>query len=313
MTALISLLAVFSYVSFFFFIIALMLNIRKYAVTPTHLRWELYPVPSEAEHEHGGSFLEHVDWWKNKVEVKIGSELKELFKEMLFIKRLFNSKRKYWYLSFLFHGGIYMILGWFLFIFIGGIMVTGSVSGLLFQAVFYITLAFGYIGVISATAGGIGLVIARYSDGNLSDLSAPVDGFNLIFALAVMISGIFALSYDPYFNIARDFMAYLISGMGYVLPVKFSIAFYPATTIQLILLCCFLIYVPFSRLTHFLGKYFTYHAVMWNSEPSMQREIFSEKYDKRIKSNLEMKVPWSGPHVPNGKKWEEVSKSEESN
>lgn len=312
MTALIFSLAVFSYVSFFFFIIVITLNVKKYAKAPTHLRWELYPVPGEAEHEHGGSFLEHVDWWKGKVKIKIGSELRELFQEMLFIKRLYKSKRKYWYLSFLFHGGIYMILGWFLFLFMGGIfLVTGAVSGPLFQAVFYLTLVFGYIGVIAATAGGVGLVIARYSDTNLRDLSTTIDGFNLVFALAVMISGIFALSYDPYFNIARNFMAYLISGMGYVLPTKFSVVFYPATSIQLILLCCFLIYVPFSRLTHFLGKYFTYHTVMWDSEPSMQRGMFSDKYDKNVKSNLEMKIPWSGPHVPYGKKWKEVSKNEQ--
>lgn len=300
-------LAYFSYFSFVFFVLALVFNMKKYAWTPVHLRWELYPVPGEEEHGHGGSFLERVDWWRGKIKVNMASELNELFQEMLFIKRLYRSKRRFWVLSFLFHGGIYLILGWFVFIFIGGleVLLRLPAASLLYAAVFYITMALGYAGISAATVGGIGLAVKRYHDSKLRDLSSPVDYFNLLFALAVMVSGIFALAYDPFFNTARAFMAYLLSGAGYIFPFSYPLVIYPATVVQLVLLCCFLIYVPFSRLTHFLGKYFTYHKVLWNSQPSMQLEKFDSRYD--LSGNLDMPIPWSAPHIPAGKKWRDLN------
>ena len=306
-------LAYFSYFSFAFFIIMLVFNMKKYAWTPVHLRWELYPVPGEEEHEHGGSFLERVDWWKGSIKMNMMSELNELFQEMLFIKRLYKSKRRFWVLSFLFHGGIYLILGWFVFVFIGGLelLLRVPATSLLYIAVFYITMTFGYLGISAATIGGIGLAVKRYYDGKLRDLSSPVDYFNLIFALAVMVSGIFALVYDPLFDTARAFMAYLLSGAGFIFPFGYSIAIYPATALQLVLLCCFLIYVPFSRLTHFLGKYFTYHKVLWNSQPSMQLGKFNDNYD--LEENMNLTIPWSATHIPTGKKWKEVKENERSN
>ncbi len=306
-------LASLSYFSFVFFIFMLIFNMKKYALTPTHLRWELYPVPGEEEHEHGGSFLERVDWWKGSIKVNMVSELNELFQEMLFIKRLYRNKRRFWVLSFLFHGGIYLILGWFVLIFIGGLesLMRVPATSLLYVVVFYVTMAFGYIGVSAATIGGIGLALKRYYDSKLRDLSSPVDYFNLIFAIAVIVSGIYALTYDPFFNTARIFMAYLLSGAGHIFPFSYSIILYPATILQLVLLCCFLIYIPFSRLTHFLGKYFTYHKVQWNSQPSMQLGQFDQKYD--LSDNLNLTIPWSGPHVPTGKKWKEVKENEGSN
>ncbi len=306
-------LAALSYFSFVFFVGMLIFNMKKYALTPTHLRWELYPVPGEEGHEHGGSFLEKVDWWKGSIKVNMASELSELFQEMLFIKRLYRNKRRFWALSFLFHGGIYLILGWFAFIFIGGIELLAGVSATspLYAIVYYAALGFGYIGVSAAAVGGIGLAIKRYHDSRLRDLTSPVDYFNLLFAIAVIVSGIYALAYDPYFNTARTFMAYLLSGAGSILPFNHSITVYPATALQVALLCCFLIYVPFSRLTHFLGKYFTYHKVQWDSQPSLQLGTFDPKYD--LGDNLNLTIPWSGPHVPTGKKWKEVGKNEGSN
>ncbi|MEM0123903.1 MAG: respiratory nitrate reductase subunit gamma, partial [Conexivisphaerales archaeon] len=306
-------LAYFSYFSFIFFIIALVFNMKKYALTPAHLRWELYPVPGEEGHKHGGSFLEKVDWWRGSVKINIMTELSELFQEMLFIKRLYRSKRRFWVLSFLFHGGIYLILGWFVLIFIGGVeaLMRVPVTSSMYAAIFYVTISFGYVGISAATIGGIGLAIKRYYDVKLRDLSSPIDYFNLIFALVVMVSGIFALIYDPLFNTARTFMAYLLSGAGYIFSFNYSIRIYPAMILQLVLLCSFLIYVPFSRLTHFLGKYFTYHKVLWNSQPSMQLGKFNDDYD--LTDNLNLIIPWSGTHIPTGKKWKEVRENEKSN
>ncbi len=303
---LINYIAYVSYFSFIFAIIVTLLKISKYANTPLHLRWELYPVPSEKEHVHGGSYLERPEWWKTEIKEERGSELIDMLKEMIFIKRLYNNKRKQWYFSFLFHGGIYLLLIWFVFTFVGSVLELANIaSGTLFMAFFYASLAFGYVGIFATFIGTVGLIGLRATDKRVSYLTAPIDYFNLAFISLILLSMIVSLFSDPYFNYARSFLAYLISGTGLILPFKQS--FLPVTSyITVLLLCLFFLYLPFTKMTHFLGKFYTYHRVQWDSRPNMVAGKFDEKKDVLIRKNLSLTVPWDAPHSPKGKKWEEL-------
>lgn len=310
-----------------FFVLASAIKIRKYANVPLGVRWELYPVPSEAQRGHGGSFLEETEWWAKPGSGSRVAELEELLVEMLFIKRLYQNKRGVWYFSFLFHGGIYLILGWFVLVLAGGFtqlffypvsLAAWTAYPVLFsEALFYLTLGFGYVGVAAAAVGAVGLFVHRYLDTRTRDISAPVDYLNLVFAFAVIVSGAVALTVDSSFNVARSVMAYLLSGAGTIVGFPsvyssvLSSASAPQIVVQVTLLLAFLVYLPFTRLMHFFGKYFTYHKVLWDSKPSM----ISGSYDKRIGvevgTNLAMRVPWSAPHVKEGAQWKEVAKNAE--
>lgn len=295
-----------AYLSFVFCVVITILKVSKYARAPMHLRWELYPVPSEEEHEHGGSYLERPEWWKTDIKEEKGSELIDMFKEMIFIKRLYNSKRTQWYFSFLFHGGIYLLLIWFVAIFIGSLFELLKItSGILFTAFFYASLVLGYIGISITFIGAVGLIALRATDKKINYLSAPVDYFNLSFISLIMLSMISSLFYDPYFNYARSFLAYLISGNGLLIGFK-QPALPVASSITVLLACLFLLYLPFTKMTHFLGKYFTYHKVQWDSRPNMVAERFDEKKLELVKKNLDLTVPWDAPHAPKGKRWDEV-------
>lgn len=317
--------AVACYSALLFFIFASAFKMSRYARVPLGLRWELYPVPSEGQREHGGSFLEEAEWWKKPPSRSRASELKELFEEMLFIKRLYRNKRSVWYFSFLFHGGIYLILGWLVLVLLGGVtqlfffpvsLASWSAYPTLASAVlFYLTLGFGYAGVAAAAVGSIGLLALRYGDDKIRDLSSPVDYFNLLFAFAVIASGAVALTADPTFNVARSLMTYLVSVGGFVaaFPSNYlqtlSAVGTPQILVQLALLLSFLVYTPFTRIMHFFGKYFTYHKVLWDSEPSMEGGSFRSEFGSRAGRNLEMSVPWSAPHIREGAKWKEVAES----
>ena len=52
---------------------------------PLHLRWEPYPVAHEPN-SHGGSFFEHVDWWKKPRESSMAGELKVMVPVFVLLK-----------------------------------------------------------------------------------------------------------------------------------------------------------------------------------------------------------------------------------
>ena len=161
-----------------------------------------------------------------------------------------------------------------------------------------------------------GHLVARYHDAKIRDLSSPADYFNLLFAFAVIASGAVALTVDPTFNVARSLMTYLISGGGAIaaFPVQYlqtlSEVASPQIMVQLALLLSFVVYIPFTRILHFFGKYFTYHKVLWESEPSMQGGKFNDEIGSRVGKNLGMSVPWSAPHIREGANWKEVAQAD---
>jgi hypothetical protein len=73
---------------------------------------------------------------------------------------------------------------------------------------------------------------------------------------------------------------------------------------EIILGSLMLMYIPLGRMSHFVAKYFLYHAVRWNDEPNPR----GSKIEKRIADLLQEKVDWKGPHIQTGQPWSEVVK-----
>jgi nitrate reductase gamma subunit len=282
------------YVSVGVFVLVLLAKVIRYSTMPLHLRWELYPVPHEKfRAEYGGSYFEEPEWWKKPRETTLIGELKEMLMEMLFIKRVFEYKRPLWYLTFPFHAGIYLMLAWF------GLLFAGSVSTLIGLQVVssltsQLTEVVGVLGMTLLTIGCLGLLFRRLYDRSMRAYSAPVDYFNLLFILGVVVTGIVAWRVDPDFNTAKAFMTSLIT---------FSpLPSLPAVTaLHVTLLSLLVAYIPMTKMSHFVAKYFTYHKILWEDAPNLVGSPVREK----VKEVLAYRVGWSAPHIRPGITWAE--------
>lgn len=294
------------YFSFAVFVLVVFAKVVKYATMPLHLRWELYPVPHEkGRAEHGGSYYEETDWWKKPRETTFIGELKEMLMEMIFIKRVFEYKRPLWWFTYPFHTGIYLILAWFVLVFIGalfevaGIQVSATPAQQLAALswlpplVYYLTWIVGILAMALMLVFGIGLLLRRLSDEDMRNYSSFLDYFNLLFIIAVVATGVAAWQYDSNFALAREFMKSLITFSS--LP-KIS----GATALHVTLLSLLFLYLPFTKMTHFFAKYFTYHKVLWEDVPNMKGSDIEQKVREIL---TKYKVKWNAPHSDPNLNW----------
>ncbi|MFH1437364.1 MAG: hypothetical protein ABIJ56_16790, partial [Pseudomonadota bacterium] len=87
-------------------------------------------------------------------------------------------------------------------------------------------------------------------------------------------------------------------------------AAYDATAplvVEVLAVIVFLAYLPFTHMTHFIAKYFTYHDIKWADEPAIADPGMEEKMGKV----LNYPVSWSARHIKgDGKKtWVDVATS----
>ncbi|MFO7966716.1 MAG: respiratory nitrate reductase subunit gamma [Archaeoglobaceae archaeon] len=307
----ISMLQLSSYVAFAIFVVVIAAKWRYWSGMPLHLRWELYPVPHEkGKSKYGGSYYEELDWWTKPRETTLIGELKDLMEEMLFIKRAWEYKRELWLVTYPFHIGIYLILAWFALLFIGGL--TEAYGGLQIgaahpwsQLIYYLTLITGGLGIILGILGSIGTLALRVSDDGMRKWSTPIHYINLVFILVVFVLGAYAFitsDLSPAFATAQGYMTSLVSFGSVEAPALSS-----AILAHLILLELLFVYIPFTKMSHFIGKYFTFHKVYWDDEPNLR----GSKIEAKVKEMLEYRVDWAGPHYVPGMTWaEEATKVE---
>ena len=325
-----------SYIAFAILVIALAIRIGRVALLPTPLRWEIYPVPHEEPEkvEHGGSYYEDPGWWKVSRHLWHLNEWKEVLKEMLFMIRLFENNRRLWWVSYPFHGGIYLILAWFALLVIGALT---EIAGLPIQTtvtqypqtipflrlgniipyphawsilIYVLTVGAGYLGATAILYGCFGLIILRLKDPALRTYAKKSDFFNLFFIMAVVISGFVAAGYDPHFIIAREYMkALLLGGFALPGPEKFIAAYGytgipTAVTVHLLILEAFLVYYPFTKMIHGPLKYISYHKIAWDNMPRIPG--IRLPLDVKINKYLDYIMTWEGPHAPKGHKWRDL-------
>ena len=286
------------------FAVLIIIRIARYASLPVHLRWELYPIAHETKRPYGGSYFEDLDWWKKTRSKNLLGELKFMGIELFFFRLYYRLNKKYWFFVYPFHMGAFLLVALLILFFIGaltymaGINISAVSVSLWGRIIYYLTLIVGVAGLIITGFGCLGLLIKRLTDKNLKRYTAPMDYFNLLFILAIVVSGLAGwFLFDPGFDTARDFIRSLIT----FTPV---LTMNPATFTFILLICLFLIYSPFTRMTHYVAKYFTYHKVLWDDEPNFGRTQTSQK----VRELLNQTPDWSGSHIQADKSWAQLVK-----
>jgi len=295
------------YLAIVFFVIALLAKTIKIARMPIHLRWDLYPIPHEkGKGSYGGSYFEEVDWWTKPNNFSLFSELKEMAKEIFFIQSLYRNNKPLWFFSFPFHIGMYCLIAHGALLLLGailaatGIDVSWSSQSALVVIIFYLTVAFGKAGWILSALGAVGLFFSRMFNERLRRSSATSDYFNLLFLLALFVVGLISsFTVDSTFGIQRTYLAGLIS-------FKPAVSLPAILTAQVWIFMALLLYFPFTHMTHFLGKYFTYHKIRWEDEPNIK----GSEIEKAVSAALGYKISWSASHIKSGGTWAEAATEE---
>lgn len=297
-------LYIIAYAAIAVFMTACVVRIITWSKMPMHVRWELYPVAHEAKKAHyGGSYLEEPDWWEKPRQVSLLGELKVMIPEILFLVALKENNPKLWLRSFLFHFGLYLVIGCTAIMMIIGIF-SSVVPETLNLILHYATLILGVGGLFLSTIGAIGLLQRRLSDSDLKNYTAPADIFNLIFFVITFGCAIITfLLVDRDFSRVQSFISNLVAGDLIPLTGSGSELFLPIITI--ILMGSLLVYIPLTHMSHFIGKYFAYHSIRWNDKPNLR----NGPEEKIIGDLLARPVSWAAPHIGgDGKKtWADVA------
>ena len=297
-------LQLLTYLALVVFVVGVAYKMIKISRMPVHLRWDLYPIPHEkGRNSYGGSYYEEVDWWTKPAEITMAGEVKAMSKEIFFIQSMFHHNRPLWVFSFPFHAGLYLSVGFVVMVYLGAILTMAGVtvaagSGTWGQIVYYVTLISGLIGAVFGGFGAIGLFFSRLAKRELRGSSVVTDYFNLVLLLAVFVTTIWVWALDPSFSSLRAFIGGLVtfSSTG-TLPV--------ITGVNMTLAALFLLWLPATHMTHFVGKYFTYHKVRWEDHPNVR----GSKLEAAITEALGYKIDWSAPHIKKGGTWAEAATS----
>ena len=295
-------LLIISYALIVIFLVTFIYKTRKMAKLPIHLRWELAPVPHEkGKNQYGGSYLEEYDWWTKKRETSLVDEVIYMGKEIFFLKGVYENNKKLWYFSFPFHFAMYILTAAVILTFIMSVLpasflaMESTIIGVVIE-----TLA--AIGFILGCLGTIGLIARRLFDPNLKNYTTSGTLFNLFFLLALFFSGLISiLGVSDFYGEMNHYAQSLVfaAPMGIISVV---------VSVHCLIALLFLAYLPFTKMLHFLAKYFTYHDVRWNDSPMAG----NEKMQKEVINLLKQPVSWAAPHLnADGKKnWVDIAVEE---
>lgn len=292
-----------TYISYIVVVAVYTIKVVHVARMPLHLRWELYPVAHDKGYKHGGSYFEDMDWWTKPIKKNRLPVIGDLLGKYLLFKNYFKKKRSYWVALYPWHVGFYLIVLFDVLALIGGLILatthitisagSPSVFGEFF---YYLTLVVAIASFILGIVGSIGMLIKRLSDKNLRAYASPINYFNYIFFLIVFVSGLLSWAIgDPTLAGFRDFWKGIFTATN--VPVD------PWTYTHIMLFSLFLIYLPFTRSTHYITKLIAFFNVRWDDTPNTR----GSKLENRIMEALDQTVSWSAPHIQSGKKWSELA------
>lgn len=300
-------LQIAAYFAIAFFVVTISAKMIRIARMPVHLRWDLYPVPHEGRRSrYGGSYYEDINWWTKPRRFSIVADLKEVAREIIFIQSLFRHNRSLWFFSFPFHLGMYCLIALGTILTIraiwGGInnAAMSSPAGLA-SIVHHLTIMLGLVGWILGIFGAAGLFFSRIVNPRLRSASNRSDYFNLILLLTIFISGLVShLTADQVYGTLQNFIASTVRFQpANPLPT--------AVTAELWFIVVMMFYLPLTHMTHFIGKYFTYHRVRWEDHPNLRGSAI----ERAVADSLGREMTWQAPHIKTGSSWADAA-SEDS-
>ncbi len=257
-----------------------------YALTPMHLRWDLYPVAHEPRRDHGGSYLEEKDWWTHKRRTSLVGEVSAMGEEIVLLKGVWKNNRSLWWGSMPFHWGLYLLVVTTVGLVVQGLGWSPAILSIVLP---WLAGFGGGLLLVGATV----LLIERSSSPKLRPYTTPLDRLNLLLLLAFGAASTAV--------VVTDGLAGAGAAVASVLRLK-PLDVTPLLGLQMALGALFVLYMPYTRMVHFFAKYFTYHKVRWDDRPYVAGGPFSS----RLEAALQYGMDWSAPHIQTGRSWAEV-------
>jgi len=287
------LLLILCYISIIIFFITFMVKIINQFKMPVHLRWELYPVPHEkGRSKYGGSKIEEFEWWNKKQEKDEVNEIKEMGKEILFLKAVWEYNKSLWLGSFPFHFGLYMMItNMFLFGLAGILQLTGYSIGNATNDFgyyyYYLVTVIAWVAASIGVFGAVRIFFSRVVDSSLRLHSSLSHYFNIILIGSIFATSLIWLIIDGNYveNVTGFYAAFFSFG---VLPALPTVAIW-----HIVLSAIFIIYLPFTHMSHMFMKYFLYHFVRWDDEDVNK----GSKLSYKLIEQLNYPVHWSAEHI----------------
>ncbi len=207
---------IFTYLCLAVFAAAVLWRIYRQLTLPAHVRWEIYPVQHEpaAKAAYGGSYMEGMNWWKDKRRRSTVNEILYMAPEIGLMRGLWKENRSLWWFSFPFHLGLYLMLVVFALLLLSAILLLLGFAedGAVLSIIKGFTIAAGWIGVIAGAAGSLGMLYRRLADRDLRAYATAADYFNLVFILLFFVCALLtALAADPFFAAARLYILGLLT------------------------------------------------------------------------------------------------------
>lgn len=267
------------------FLLGNLYRVVKAMLMPVHLRWDLYPIPKgpRDRQRYGGSYFEETEWWTKFVDTGHGGELAFMLKEVLFLRGVFENFRALWIWSLLLHWGLYLYMA------SAAMAVAVSATGahLVFGRALLLNAALaGYLAACALGGiGSLGLLARRIFNSRLKGFSTRATIFNLCLLAAIFGTGLIAL-----FHPDRGLITALADAVNWRHPTEVCSV---ATDCHFGLVAFFLVYFPFTHMTHMYMKYFTWHGVRWDDLPAR----FDEGGRETIAKNLARRAFWRASHI----------------
>lgn len=287
----------FSYICLAAFVLATIRLVYRQMTLPVHVRWEIYPVQHEpaAKAAYGGSYMEELDWWEKEPPHSRFHALTYMIPEILLLRGLWKENRRFWWVSFPFHFGMYLMIATFallilhacLSLWASSVVAPGATAGMVLNG---LIIAVGWIGLILGNIGWLGVLTKRLADPELRAYSSVADYFNLGFiALFFFSAFIAALFGDPWLGGAKAYTVGLLTGgggpQGYLPSASGTVAIVSASLL--------IAYIPLTHMSHMFMKYFLYHDVKWDDAPNRR----GGRIEAAIMKNLALRPTWQAKHV----------------
>jgi len=270
------------YGSILFCVIASTMKVMYYVSAPLHLHWELY---------QGSSLFESTGWW-NRRSVRFIEKLKSVAGDILFLKGYYRRDKGVWFFLYLFHVGIYLLILWHAWLFIGAVTIDIERASALGRIWGHLSTGFAFL-------GGGGILIKRMTDEELRSYYPPIHYAKWILILVILLGGFYAV--DIHFSgKVPELMNYVRAQITFQ---DFEKKLHPAmaTASHVLFASVFLLYFPFSHILKLLFRY--YHELRWDGVMNTRGSTVEGK----VTALLDLPVTWRALHIQSGRKWKEVA------
>jgi nitrate reductase gamma subunit len=255
-------LPVLIYIAVFAFLVGIIGRIARIAAMPTHVRWELYPIPDGA-----------------------AGKIRTMLAEIFLLEGVRKHHRALWIWSWIFHLSLYLLIA------VAALSLAASFSLRAKEAIAPLLSAASPAAFALGIAGTGGLAVRRLTSAKLRYISSPADLFNLVLLFALFLAGFI------YVLIDRASAIVMIDQAGSLVGRSQAPILHPLAYLHLCLMALFIAYMPFTHMAHMVLKYFTYHSVRWDDKSIQEIPQRSD----RLAGYLNYPVNWAAPHIQRGK------------